>query len=316
MFDMSTIVKKRRLPPDLAGLPTIQAEIKYVIAPGKMGPSLEGPVFDRKGNFYVCHTAPNDTHIKKITPDGEISEFCHVKEGMVIGLAFHKDGRCFATDMMRGSLRIFSEDGLLQEEIFIRDRERPVHADCLVFDENGDLLITDLSGTTYNPIGGIFRLRASNGYKTAEKYFGNMASPNGICFSPKKDALWVAESDSNSLIRFQLGADGEILHKQYSPLTVYKNMGKPNVDTFATDAAGYMYLGIMFGGRVIVFDPEGIPAANVLVPGYEDGKLSFTPNVAIHPEKKEAYLLASDGEQAVVLSFPTVSPSQKLYAFE
>ena len=99
-------------------------------------------------------------------------------------------------------------------------------------------------------------------------------------------------------------------------MAVYKNIGKPNVDTFCTDANGFMYMGIMFGGRVVVLDKEGIPVANVLVPGFEEGKLKFTPNLAIHPTKSECYMLASDEEKAVICSFETTAPSQKLFSLE
>ena len=37
-------VNKRNLPPDVAGLPTITAEVKYTIAPGKRGPSLDNVI--------------------------------------------------------------------------------------------------------------------------------------------------------------------------------------------------------------------------------------------------------------------------------
>ena len=76
MMDTVTITQ-RHLPPELRGLPCIRAEVAHVIAPGKATPSLEGPIFDRHGNFYCCLTAPNDTYVKKISLDGSISDFFH-----------------------------------------------------------------------------------------------------------------------------------------------------------------------------------------------------------------------------------------------
>lgn len=40
-----TNISERRLPPDLAGLPSIRAEVAFEVAPGSLMPSLEGPVF-------------------------------------------------------------------------------------------------------------------------------------------------------------------------------------------------------------------------------------------------------------------------------
>lgn len=154
MMDTVTITQ-RHLPPELRGLPCIRAEVAHVIAPGKATPSLEGPIFDRHGNFYCCLTAPNDTYVKKISLDGSISDFFHSDSGMTVGLVFHQDGRCFAADMLRNCIRILSADGKLLEELPLQYEGRKLRPDCMVFDRKGDLLFTDLSGTFRDPIGGV-----------------------------------------------------------------------------------------------------------------------------------------------------------------
>lgn len=315
---------KRQLPAELAGLPTIEAEVKYVIGEGGRGPSLEGPVFDAEGNFYCCNTRPNDTRIMKITPDGEMSEFHHFHEGLVIGIAQHKDGRFFTTDMMRGSIRQLTPDGELICETRLVDKTgAQLRTDCMLFDDDGTLFITDLRGSEAHRGGGIWKLVPDDDYQSAELFFGNMASPNGICMSRKadghqpvwdSDALWIGESNSNSVIRISLTDDHKINEMQYSPIVTFKNPGKPNVDTLCMDELGNMYVGIMFGGRAVILNTEGNPVANVIVPGFEDWKLPYTPNLVIRPDAPECYLLASDFERAVVLSFPALAPGQKLYS--
>ena len=78
--------------------------------------------------------------------------------------------------------------------------------------------------------------------------------------------------------------------------------------------SGYLYLGIMMGGRAVVLDRDGIPVANILAPGFEEGKLLSTPNLALSRTDRFGYLLASDSEQAGVLRFPTVAPGQELFS--
>ena len=163
MMDTVTTTQ-RHLPSQLRGLPCIRTEVAHVIAPGKATPSLEGPVFDRHGNFYCCLTAPNDTYVKKISPDGSISDFFHSDSGMTVGLVFHQDGRCFAADMLRNCIRILSADGKLLEELPLQYEGRKLRPDCMVFDRKGDLLFTDLSGTFRDPIGGVYRLTQDSGY--------------------------------------------------------------------------------------------------------------------------------------------------------
>lgn len=313
MMDTVTITQ-RHLPPELRGLPCIRAEVAHVIAPGKATPSLEGPIFDRHGNFYCCLTAPNDTYVKKISLDGSISDFFHSDSGMTVGLVFHQDGRCFAADMLRNCIRILSADGKLLEELPLQYEGRKLRPDCMVFDRKGDLLFTDLSGTFRDPIGGVYRLTQDFGYHELSLYVGNLASPDGITLSPDGKSLWVSECSSNSVLRFLLDGQGEPRIAQHTPLQAYRNSGASNVDTHAMDENGYLYLGIMMGGRAVVLDRDGIPVANILAPGFEEGKLLYTPNLALSRTDRFGYLLASDSEQAVVLRFPTFAPGQELFS--
>ena len=170
-------VSERRLPPELADLPCTRAEIAYEVAPGGPMPSLEGPVFDREGNFYCCHTAPGDTSVIKITPEGEQSEFYHNDTGMTVGLAFHKDSRCFATDMLSSCIDILSPEGELLDTLFVETDGRKMRPDCLVFRENGDLCFTDLSGHLHDPSGGVYVLRAASGYREMELFLGEPVHP-------------------------------------------------------------------------------------------------------------------------------------------
>jgi hypothetical protein len=43
--------------------------------------------------------------------------------------------------------------------------------------------------------------------------------------------------------------------------------------------AGHLYQALIFQGRLLVFGANGIPIANVLIPGRDEGKLLRTTNV-------------------------------------
>lgn len=302
------------LPPDLATLPTIEAKVKYRLGDGKKTPSLEGPVFDKYGNFYACLTAPDATVVKKITPDGEITDFFKPGKGMTIGLAVHKDGRFFATDMMRGVIRIINPEGELLDEIEYKNAGRNLRVDCMAFDNNGDLLFTDLSGTSFDPIGAIYKATQASGYREISVYFSGLAAPNGLCYSHDESVLWVAQTGKNVLTRLILDTDGTPRASHYTQMEVYKNTGFPVLDSTRVDKNGYVYQAVMFGGRVIIFSPQGIPVANVLVPGREEGRLPYSSNLVIKSDTNEAYLVASDDKDAVILSFETFAPSALLYS--
>ena len=297
---------KRRLPNELAALPCITAEPIYRIGDGRRSPSLEGPGFDRSGNFYVCYTAPDDTTIYRIDPAGTKTTFYHSDAGMTIGFAEHPDGSLFFSDMLRGSIRVFSPDGQLLREIFPRYNGHALRVDCMLFMPSGDLWFTDLSGTAWEPTGGLYCLPAAGDYAETVLLFGGLASPNGLCTAPDGKTVWMVESSRNQLVRLQLDGRGCILFNQFTPMAVYRNFSRPNLDSIQADARGMIYAGVMFGGRAVVLDPDGIPAANILVPGYEEGRLFYTPNLALHPSGTEGYLVASDEKDACILRFPTL----------
>lgn len=298
-------LQKRRLPNDLAALPCIQAEPLYRIGNGRRSPSLEGPGFDRHGNFYVCYTAPDDTTIFRIDPHGEKSVFYHSSAGMTIGFAEHPDGRLFFSDMLRGSIRVFTPSGELLREIFPRYNGRSLRVDCMQFMSSGDLWLTDLSGTAWNPVGGLYCLPAASDFADVVLLFGGLASPNGLCAASNGKTLWMVESSRNDLVRLQLNENGEIMFNQFTPMAAYHNSGRPNLDSIAIDRNGMIYAGVMFGGRAMILDLDGIPVANILVPGYEEGRLSYTPNLVLHPSGEEGYLVASDDQDAYILRFST-----------
>lgn len=308
--------RKRVLPPSLAQLPTVAAELKYDLGPGKTAPSLEGPTFDAQGNFYCCKTAPDDTTAVRIDANGTISEFCHFDKGMVIGLAFHDDGRCFATDMRRGSIRQLSPEGEILSEVLLKDEHgESLCCNSIVFDDDGSMLLTDMRGSLYDQRGGIWKLLPDDDYGTATRFFGGMACPNGIGLKKRpssgpvwdSDALFVIETATNALVRMSLDANHAVISNHYSPARIYRNPGKPNLDSLRIDEAGNIYMSVMFGGRAVICNPDGLPIANVVVPGFEDWKLQYTSNLALHPFKDEVYMVASDQERAVVLSFPTLA---------
>ena len=57
------------------------------------------------------------------------------------------------------------------------------------------------------------------------------------------------------------------------------------------DENGFIYVGIMMGGRAVILDQDGIPVANILAPGFEEGKLRYTPNLVLKQDACEGYLL-------------------------
>ena len=306
-------MEKHPLPPDAARLPSVIAEPWLRVGPPTEMAALEGPIFDTRGNLYLCHTIRPENVILKVTPAGEVTEFFRCGGAMPVGLAVHRDGRIFGANM-RGSILIITPDGRLEREVPAVYDGETLMSDDLVFDRNGDLYFTDFRGTFLRPEGGLYVMRAEHGYTRIERVTGGLAGANGISFSPDFGTLWIAESARNTVDRFSRGRDGSFTPSNISSGIVYHNPGIPAVDSNKADSAGNLYQAVMFGGRLIVLSSEGIPIGNVLSRGREEGRHMITPNLVIRPGTSEGYMVSSGADGAWLLRFPAIAPAQTLYS--
>lgn len=302
------------LPADLAGLPTILAEPWYQMGPGRPFPTVEGACFDRNGKLIVGHREAPWSDILRIDPDTKEAEiFYHDENASLIGFAAHKDGRIFCADI-RGRLPVISPNGILERDLLAKFKDRAFKPNDLCFDNKGNLYFSDFVGTPAKPIGAIYRLDESENYEELHLICDDLATPNGVSFSPDFCVLWTAESLCNTVTRIALTPDG-FKHPHFSSqLQVYRNSGFPHVDSNSVDAEGNIYQGIMEGGRAIILSPDGIPIYNILLSNRDDGTCMRTPNLAIRPGKAEGYMVAGGTGGAWVYKFKALAPSAPLYA--
>lgn len=308
-------IPRNPLPPELAGLPTIEAKIKYRIAPGKATPSIEGPIFDRQGNLYVCHTTQPTSTIKRITPKGIISDFLNYEKGVLVATAIHKDGRIFAADFVNGIFVVLSPEGKIVDEIRVTlPNGGSMKCDDMAFDRNGNLYFTDFNGTFARRTGGVYRLDAEFNYRKMHCILKGIGAGNGISFSPDYTALWVADTPLKTIYRILLDENGKALDRVFGVLPIVQGYGRANPDSNKVDEDGNLYQAMMHGGWVLIYNKDGIPIANVVVPGREEGRLMNTPNLALIPGEGKGYMVASDEHDVVVLEFPTLAPGAMLYS--
>ena len=312
---MDTKTSARPLPPDIARLPAILAEPWVEIDSDPVHPGLEGPAFDEEGNFYVCRVCPPpgpSPKIYKVTPAKEKSVFFDAAGYMPTGIAIHKDGRFFIA-CLSGQILILSKDGALLRELMpLAADGMPMQVNDLVFDNKGNLYFTDFRGFVNTLIGGVYRYVADGDYTKLQLIAGGLAMPNGISFTPEWNALWIGEFGRNAILRIALGPDG--LASTFGGMThVYWNMGAACPDSNKVDAEGNLYQPIMPDGRVIVLNRNGIPVANVLTPGRDEGRNLFTPNLIIRHGTKDAYLCVSGPDGSWIYKFEALAMAQELF---
>lgn len=288
------------LPPSISGLPSITAELWVKVDPGP-DVFLEGPAFDRKGNLYISSIF--DSRILKISPDKKVTTIFSQEGLMPDGIAIHKDGRLFLA-CISGKFISIGPDGSNPTEIAVRFKGKPQVGNDLVFDRNGNLFVTDWTGTIADATGGVYRF--SSDFKSIEPVFQNLVTPNGIALSPDGNTLWVTETNRNRLVALNFQPGTLKLHPIEGSKVPWRFSGGAQgggPDSNAVDQDGNLYQCVIFQGRVLILNKQGIPLANVLIPGRDQGKLLRSTNVAFKPGTDEVYLTASGDGGACVFRF-------------
>lgn len=306
------------LPPELASLPTMQAQPWLCVGSGDARGLLEGPIFDREGNLLICHTTRPQSKIIKISmKDKTVSTFFVPQPNqMPCGLAVHADGRVFAAAICGdyGKIFIIKSDGTLEREIIPEYEGNVLKPDDLVFDMDGNLYFTDFRGSVYNAIGGVYCLKAEGNYTELSRLLANVACGNGISFSPDYRVLWVAETARNCVLRVTLSMVQRDKPADLAVRCVYRGTGNAVADSNKVDSAGNVYQAMMWGGRIVVLNGLGIPIANIVVPDWDKGEHLNSPNLAIRPKTDEGYFIGTGMDGAWIFKFKALAKAQELFS--
>jgi len=231
---------------------------------------------------------------------------------MPTGLALHKDGRLFVA-CISGEVLSMNADGSSPTFYKVRANGKPATPNDCVFDPKGNLYVTDWSGTVPNPVGGIYRFAAD--FKSVVPVVQGMAAPNGIGIAPEGNVLWIGEMLRNGLVRIEVTEDGVTL-PPITPISYpYYFSGHPGPDGMAVDGKGHVYQAMNFQGRVVVLR-AGIPVAQVLIPGRDEGKYLRVTNLAFKPGTADGYITLSGNGGAWVYKFRGLAEGLKLFSHQ
>jgi lactonase len=288
-------VSSMPLPPSETFLHQIKAEPWLRIDAGDV--FLKGMAFDRNDHLILMAAYAGrvdrsmagrvDRSILRITPRKEIAAVINQHGVRMCDHAIHKDGRIFIA-CLTGELLAVNPDGSDVRPITIRWKGKPERLSDLTFDSDGSLYVTDFTGYSGNPTGGVYRW--SPDCQSVEQLMPNLTTPNGIAFTPDEKSLWVSCSLANEILHLTLHENRTSVQQA---AVLYRLSGPAGGDGIRVDVRGNIYLAVNFQGRVLIFNKHGIPIASVLMPGRDRGELMRTTHVVFKPGTDEVYVAAS-----------------------
>ncbi|MCK5817227.1 MAG: SMP-30/gluconolactonase/LRE family protein [Candidatus Marinimicrobia bacterium] len=202
--------------------------------------------------------------------DSTLDTLLNKEDGLVNtnGTTFDKYGNLYICEYGKGSILRFSPDGILTT-LSSKDHhgKRFNRPNDITVSPDGMIYFTDPK--SYDPLihdGRIFRTDPNTG-KTTWLIEG-LQFPNGLCFSPDGETLYIGESVNKNILQISLGVG--ILDT-----LITLPSGKQDPDGMDVDEKGNLYIAYFGGGKIFVVSPEGKLLDSLMTPGKKPSNLEF-----------------------------------------
>jgi lactonase len=280
------------IPPSEQLLQTVTAEPWLHVSTEPL--ILEGMSFDRDGNMWFVEDVTCRIHKVDMKTKKDTVVYEDPQRRSMSACKHHKDGRVFipsvGPDFKHGYLFTMNPDGtdyklLMEGHVF----------DDMVFDSSGGFYYTHFTGDISNPDGGVYYVWPD--HKTVTPVVNNLAGPNGVALSTNEKVLWITETNAGRLIRAGLGEGPTTLNACTGVTVPYKFTGGVGPDSCYVDNDDNLYVAMYGQGRVMVFNRNGFPIGQVLLPGRENGYHQRSTHPTIRPGTNELYICTHDDEK-------------------
>lgn len=266
---------------------------------GPLHSFLEGPSFDREGNFYCVDVAHG--RIFKIDAAGAWDVFAEY-DGTPNGLKLHRDGRLFVADRRLGLLSFDPQTRRMSVVVDRPQQEGFKALNDLVFASNGDLYFTDPGESSLDDTTGrVWRLRANG---RLDLLCDTLEGPNGLVLNRQENALYVAVTLTNRIVRIPLRPDGSTGR---AGIFIQMSGSPAGPDGMATDEQGNIVVVHAGFGTVWVFNAFGEPIWRIA----SCAGMRVT-NVAYGgPEGKTLYITEAESGSILAVDLPV--PGTTMY---
>ncbi|MBW9110364.1 SMP-30/gluconolactonase/LRE family protein [Microbacterium ureisolvens] len=273
----------------------VAEELVQVTSPHEVtgGTLLEGPTFSADGTLHVVDVmAPAgepkvlriDVEDKTVQPlyTDDVSAFTSAQVSPL-------DGRIYLTDFLGSRIVSITQDGEDTRTHFAGQVDgRPVLADDIAFDPEGNMFVTDttgMDGPGWVTPGRVIRIGVDGAVSVLAE---DLPSPNGIVFDENDVGLWVAQYNANRIDYYQLDASRTSVLSAFPAIHV--DAGASRIDSTAVDAAGNVYQAFHMKPEIAVYSRTGALVETIRIPG--EG-LHTATNVAILPGTTRGFITVS-----------------------
>lgn len=221
--------------------PILSIESFEIFATGVDHP--ECIAFDRNGDLWAGGEAGQ---IYRISPNGKVQLVANMG-GFCAGLAFSASDELFVCNPQHGIVRVQRDGGF---KIFASHAgdHKLVCPNYGLFDSAGNYYVTD-SGNFRKRNGCLIRFTSDGQGSTLA---GPLGYANGLALSADEKTLFMVESDTNSVLSFEIRADGSL----NSPSTYATECGR-FPDGLTLDAQGNLYVCCYASDEIWRVSPSG-----------------------------------------------------------
>ena len=260
------------------------------------GGTADGIVFDSEGTAFVSHR----DSISKVKLDGEVTHWA--KKGAPRGHAILRDGTHLICDASERAVLHLDKDGKLIRKVVTKSDDFFLRApNDLVVDAGGGFYFTDPGYARIRNAIGKVHYAAADG--TVSVVAEKLAFPEGIALSTDGTKLFVAESQNNRVVAFEVLSPGEL-----GPVEVFcKLPGSESgdsdnfVDGLAVDREGRLYVAHRGMSRIEVIGPDGDWQTSFACPD------TIVKNLAFSRDYSKLFVTGTDrkhrGGQLLIIDF-------------
>ncbi|MGS7946063.1 aldo/keto reductase [Klebsiella pneumoniae] len=234
-------------------------------------------------------------HIDRHTPWEEIWQAMEllVQQGKVLYIGSSNfAGWDIATAQSVATARHFL--GLVAEQSLYNLTARTIELEVIPACRHFGLGLIPWSPLAGGLLGGVLKKMVSPNVGSIHAILPGLAVGNGIAIDPAGSQIWATEHAKNRLHRVRLSDATTVA--PFGSVVTYQFTG-PAPDGARVDSEGNVYVAISGQGRVMVFNRNGLPIGQIVLPDRDKGRNLKSTSLAIRPGHRELFIVANSGTE-------------------